>query len=194
MILAISGSPQAQTTEFVLKQATEMLNDFGHKIIQYNVRGREIGFCTHCNYCLGGNGCIKQDGLQELYPLLLHADAIIMASPVYHGGITTQLKAVLDRTRAIFPSNKNAKRGKPGGAIAIGGDRAGGQELALQQLHTYNIINGMIPPGGGLFGANLGASLWSKDDMEGIMADEEGLRSLKMTMKRQSEYLEEVKK
>lgn len=194
MILAISGSPRAQTTEYVLKQAAEILNAFGHKIIQYNVRGREIGFCTHCNYCLGGTGCIIQDDLQELYPSLLQADAIILASPVYNGGITAQLKTVLDRTRAIFPSNKNALRGKPGVAIAIGGDRAGGQELALQQIHTYYIINGMIPLSGGVFGANLGASLWSKDDVEGIMADEEGLRSLKKTLKRLSEYLEEVKK
>ena len=190
MILAISGSPRQKTTEYVLKQGTDFLNDLGYKTVQYNVRGREIGFCTHCNSCLSGNGCIIQDDLQELYPLLIEADAIIIASPVYNGGITAQLKAVLDRTRAIFPPNKNALRGKPGIAIAIGGDRSGGQELALQQIHTYYIINGMVPIGGGVFGANLGASFWSKDTMKDIIADEEGLKTLKKTLKRLTEYME----
>jgi hypothetical protein len=42
----------------------------------------------------------------------------------------------------------------------------------------------MIPVGGGFFGANLGATFWSKDTMEGVMADTEGFRSLKKTVKR----------
>ena len=193
MILAISGSPRQKTTEYVLKEATEILFDLGYETVQYSVRGREIGFCTHCDSCLSGNGCIIQDDLQRLYPLLTEADAIIMASPVYNGGISAQLKALLDITRAIFPQNKNALRGKPGVAIAIGGDRSGGQELALQQIHTYYIINGMIPLGGGVFGANLGASFWSKDTMEGIIADYEGMKNLKKTLKSLSKYLEKTK-
>ena len=193
MILAISGSPRQKTTDYVLTQATDYLNDLGYETVQFSVRGREIGFCTHCDHCLSGNGCIIQDNLQELYPLLTEAEAIIMASPVYNGGISAQLKAVLDRTRAIFPPNKNVLRGKPGIAISIGGDRSGGQELALQQIHTYYIINGMIPLGGGVFGANLGASFWSKDTMKGVIADEEGMKSLKKTLKRLTKYLEKRK-
>jgi len=194
MILAISGSPRAKTTKYVLIQAQKMLNDLGYEMQHYAVRGREIGFCTHCDYCLGGKGCIIKDDLQELYPLLSKADAIIMASPVYNGGITAQLKAVMDRTRALFTANLNFLRGKPGIAIAVGGDRSGGQELALQQIHTYYILNGMVLISGGVFGANLGASFWSKDNMEGIQADEEGLKSLKKTLKNLVGYLEEIKK
>jgi len=194
MILAISGSPRAKTTKYVLIQAQKILDDLGYVMQQYAVRGREIGFCTHCDYCLEGKGCIIKDDLQELYPLLSKADAIIMASPVYNGGITAQLKAVMDRTRALFTTNLNVLRGKPGIAIAVGGDRSGGQELALQQIHTYYILNGMVSISGGVFGANLGASFWSKDNMEGIQVDEEGLKSLKKTLKNLVGYLEEIKK
>ena len=194
MILAISGSPRAKTTKYVLIQAQKILDDLGYLMQQYAVRGREIGFCTHCDYCLEGKGCIIKDDLQELYPLLSKADAIIMASPVYNGGITAQLKAVMDRTRALFTTNLNVLRGKPGIAIAVGGDRSGGQELALQQIHTYYILNGMVSISGGVFGANLGASFWSKDNMEGIQVDEEGLKSLKKTLKNLVGYLEEIKK
>ena len=60
--------------------------------------------------------------------------------------------------RAAVAADKNFFKGKIGMGIAIGGDRAGGQELALWQIHTFCVINGMIPVGGGFFGANLGAT------------------------------------
>jgi multimeric flavodoxin WrbA len=87
--------------------------------------------------------------------------------------------------------DKNTFRGKPGMAIAVGGDRAGGQELALQQIMTFYILNGALPISGGFFGANLGATFWSKDSLEGVKVDEEGFRTLKKTMRRFSEAAKE---
>jgi len=74
-------------------------------------------------------------------------------------------------------------------AIAVGGDRIGGQELAIQQLITFFILNGAIPISGGALGANLGASFWSKDTLKGVKEDEEGFRSLRKTVKRFSKFL-----
>jgi hypothetical protein len=48
----------------------------------------------------------------------------------------------------------------------------------------------MIPASGGFFGANLGATFWTKDTLDGVKQDEEGFRSLKKTIKRFAEYLE----
>jgi hypothetical protein len=43
----------------------------------------------------------------------------------------------------------------------------------------------MIPVGGSSFGANLGASVWSKDKgKKGVEADEEGLRTIRRTVDR----------
>ena len=75
-------------------------------------------------------------------------------------------------------------------ALAVGGDRIGGQELALQQIVTFYIINGILPVSGGSFGANLGASFWSKDTLDGVKTDDEGFRSLRKTVKRLAEFLE----
>ena len=74
-------------------------------------------------------------------------------------------------------------------AIAVGGDRIGGQELAIQQIITFYILNGIIPISGSSFGANLGATFWSKDTLEGGKEDEEGFRSLKKTVKKFTELL-----
>jgi len=51
-----------------------------------------------------------------------------------------------------------------------------------------------MPVGGGFFGANLGATFWSKDTLEGVKADEEGFRSLKKTIKKFAAFMEVAEK
>ena len=127
--------------------------------------------------------------MQEVYALLKAAKGVIFATPVYNGGISAQTKAVMDRCRAVVASDKNFFKCKIGMGIALGGDRIGGQEAALQQIHTFYILNGMIPVSGGFFGANLGATFWTKDTLDGAMQDEEGFRSLKKTVKKFAAFL-----
>jgi multimeric flavodoxin WrbA len=103
--------------------------------------------------------------------------------------MSAQTKIVIDRTRATLAADPKALRRKPGMAIAVGGDRMGGQELALQQIHTFYILNGMIPVSGGFFGANLGATFWSHDTLEDAQKDEEGFRSLRKTVRKFAETL-----
>ncbi len=191
MILGLCGSPRAKTTEYVLRKALEMLEEQGFETEFYTVRGKDLGFCIHCDHCLKGKGCILQDDMQGLYPLMEEAEGFIIATPVYNGGVSAQTKAVMDRTRALLAADPEVFRGKAGVAIAIGGDRSGGQELAIQQIITFYILNGVLTLSGGFFGANIGAAFWSQDTMEGIVADEEGFRGLRKTIKRFSEFLKE---
>jgi multimeric flavodoxin WrbA len=190
MILGICGSPRKATTHYALKNAMTVLNEGGHETALYTVAGKTIGYCTHCDGCLTGDGCVINDDVQDFYSLLRGAEALVIATPVYNGGVSAQLKALMDRTRALFASNRDALKGRSGVGIAVGGDRTGGQELALQQIHTFYIINGVHPVGGGVFGGNLGVALWSKDSMEGIRSDEEGHRVLGKTMKNFMKHLE----
>ena len=190
MIIGICGSPREQATEYVLKEALRMLNEKGFETQLWTVRGKWIEFCTHCDYCLKNKECFFQDDMQNLYALLIQAKGIIFATPVYNGGVSAQTKAVMDRTRAVVAGDKNFFKGKIGMGIATGGDRNGGQEFALMQIHTFYIINGMIPVSGGFFGANFGATFWSKDTLEGVKLDEEGFRSLRKTVKRFAGFME----
>ncbi len=190
IVVGICGSPRHQATEHILEEALRKMAEKGHETKLWTVRGKWVEPCTHCDYCLKNKECVIQDDLQELYALLEKANGIIFASPVYNGGVSAQTKAVMDRMRAAAAADKHFFRGKIGMGIAVGGDRAGGQEFALMQIHVFFIINGMIPVGGGFFGANLGATFWSKDTLEGAQADEEGFRSLNKTTKRFADFLE----
>lgn len=189
MILGICCSPRKQATEYVLKEALSMLHAQGFETELFTVRNKNIGFCQHCDYCLRNKECRIKDDMHSLYALLKRAEGIIFATPVYNSAISAQAKTIMDRCRALFAKDKNALKDKIGMAIAVGGDRIGGQELAIQQILTFYILNGVIPVSGGSFGANLGATFWSKDSLEGVKRDKEGFRSLRKTTKNFAEML-----
>jgi multimeric flavodoxin WrbA len=189
IIVGVCGSPREQASEYVLKEALRLLGLQGFETRFFTVRGKRIAFCLHCDYCLEHKECIAKDDMQELYALFKEADGVVFATPVYNGGVSAQTKAVMDRCRALSAADKNFFRGKIGMGIALGGDRMGGQEAALMQIHTFYLLNGVVPVGGGFFGANLGATFWTKDTLDGVKLDEEGFRSLKKTVKRFGEFL-----
>jgi multimeric flavodoxin WrbA len=189
MIVGICGSPRQKATEYVLTEALHLLAQKGFETAFFTVRGKQIGFCTHCDYCLTHKECVLKDDMYTLYPLLADATGLVIASPVYNGGVSAQIKAVMDRCRALVAADDTFFQKKYGVAIAVGGDRIGGQELVLQQIIAFYVLNGVIPVSGGAFGANLGASFWSKDTLDDVKTDVEGFRSLRKTVKRFAEVL-----
>ena len=194
MILGICGSPRKQATEYVLGEALKKMEEKGYETEIFTVRGKDIGPCKNCDYCLRKKECLLKDDMYELYPLFKDAKGIIMATPIYNGGVSAQIKSVMDRTRAAAAVDIDFLKHKVGMAIAVGGDRVGGQELAIQQIMTFYILNGAIPVSGGPFGSNLGANFWSQDTLKGVKEDKEGFRSLDKTIKRFNEFLEIYKK
>ncbi len=192
MIIGLCGSPRNGATEHVLRQALTMLTTMGFNTEFFTIRGKNIGFCTHCDHCLKYKECIIKDDMNTVYNLLKRAEGIIIATPVYNGGISAQIKALMDRCRALLAANPKVFKFKIGMAIAVGGDRIGGQELAIQQIHTFYILNEIIPISGGSFGANLGANFWSKDSLECVKEDNEGFRSLKKTIKKFAEAMKRI--
>ncbi len=190
MILGISGSPRKMATEYALEEALKMLEEMGFQTELFSVRAKTISPCKHCDFCLKNAKCVIKDDMFQLYPLIREARGFVIATPVYNGSMSAQTKIVIDRTRASLAADPKVLRQKPGMAIAIGGDRMGGQELALQQIHSFYILNGMIPVSGGFFGANLGATIWSKDTLEDAKKDEDGMKTLRKTVRRFAQTLQ----
>ena len=184
-LLGISGSPRAAATEYAIREALRYAEEkYAVETEYFSVAKKQIEFCIHCDSCIRTKqGCIFKDDMQEAYRLLQWADAYIIGSPVYQGNISGQLKTFLDRTRAILAQDIQVFANKVGAGIAIGGDRVGGQEPTLRTIHDFYIINHIFSVGGGAFGANLGAAMWSKDrGAEGTEADKQGLKALYRTM------------
>ena len=196
-LLGISGSPRKGATTFVVRQALEFAESLGDVETEFiSLKGKKINFCLHCDYCVRTKeGCIQKDDVSDLYPSMEAAAAWLLATPVYQGTISGQLKAVLDRCRAVVARNPDVFRNKVGAAIAVGGDRIGGQEPAIMAIHAFYLANKMIPVSGGPFGSNLGGTVWSRDKRaEGAAADEVGMRSVQRTVERLTEVAKLLKR
>ena len=181
-VFGICGSPRASTTEYVIEDALTKLENNGFDTKLFSCVGKIIKPCMHCDYCLENKKCIIDDDMSEVYTNLKKADGIILATPVQSGGISSNLAAIMDRTRALEAVDYNLLRGKIGMSIAVGGDRTGGADFYHLKKITYFMIHGIIPVSGGPFGSNLGASFWSKDSLEDIKNDDYGMESLNRTL------------
>lgn len=186
-IFGISGSPKKGATDYIVREALRYAGEKHQVETRYfSARAKELKFCIHCDHCIREKkGCIHKDDMDEVYTNLKWADALIIGTPVYQGMVSGQTKVIMDRCRAVAAMDLYFIRNKPGAAIAVGGDRSGGQEPSIQAIHNFYVINEAIPVGGGSFGANLGGALWSNDKgAEGVKADEEGLKSMRKTINR----------
>jgi len=191
LLLGICGSPRKQGTAYAVEYALNYASEkFEFDTEYWTVRGKDIKYCTHCDYCIREKkGCISEDDVQKLYLKLEEAKFLLIGTPVFQGNLSGQLKTVLDRTRGLVTKNSNIFKGKFGIALAVGGDRSGGQEIAIRSILDFYQQNHIIPVSGGAFGANLGASLWSRDNgKEGVQEDEVGLRTIRKVVKRLAEF------
>lgn len=183
VILGISGSPRLGATHYMVKYALDLIKEKAKnsETHYFSASRKTINFCIHCDHCVKTKqGCVHGDDMKELYPLMEKADGWIIGTPIYQGTLSAQTKAILDRCRALVARDLRVFENKVGAAIGVGGDRMGGQEIAIQAILNFYIINNMIPVGGGSFGANLGATIWSKDKMaQGAQEDVEGQRTVK---------------
>jgi multimeric flavodoxin WrbA len=138
--------------------------------------------------------------MDELYPKLKECDALIIATPVYFGSMTSQTKAFMDRTEGLLrygTSNyQNALRNKIGASIAVGANRNGGQEFTIQAIHYYYFIHDMIVVGTGpdlTPGCYLGGCGTNSPQRgrikDACQSDELGIKSCKIIGRRVAELL-----
>lgn len=99
---------------------------------------------------------------------------LILGSPCYFRSLSSLCKAFIERCMPLRDPVM-VLAGKPVGALAVAGNRNGGQELVIQQIHAGMISYGMMPVGGKP-PAMLGGTLWSGagDD---LAKDEWGLQT-----------------
>lgn len=190
-LLGICGSPRNQGTEFAIQYALNYAAEkFGFKTEFWTVRNKKINFCVNCDYCIREKkGCVNKDDMEDLYIKLEEAKFLLVGTPIFQGNLSGQLKTVFDRCRAMVAKNPTVFKNKIGTALAVGGDRSGGQEIGIRSILDFYQQNHIISVSGGAFGANLGASLWSQDKgKEGIQNDDQGLRSIRKIIKRMAEF------
>jgi len=72
-----------------------------HDVVHFIPIDMNIVHCRACMSCANGEGCVIQDDMQAVYPALHKADVVVLATPMFWGYMTSQLKTLFDRLEAV---------------------------------------------------------------------------------------------
>jgi multimeric flavodoxin WrbA len=172
-VLGINGSPHLNgNTSYALRYALQELAQLGAETAYLALAEMDIHPCQGCFHCRDGE-CVHDDDMTQVYDAMRRADGIILASPVWMGMITGQMKTMMDRTVLFRTGGRFALSGKVGAGISCGGFRNGGQELTLQNMQTYFLQQDMYALADGPQFSHSGAAI-----VGAAMADRVGLTTV----------------
>jgi multimeric flavodoxin WrbA len=146
-VLAVNGSPRREgNTAQMLQTVLEVCAAAGHEIELYQAGGRPVRGCLACGACGQSPGrCATDDWVNELYPKMAQADALLLGSPTYFADLTPELKAVIDRTG--FISRRDGARFSRKIAAGVSPARRAGSVHVLDSINHFFLINDMVVPG-----------------------------------------------
>ncbi len=131
-VLGIYGSPRkGGNSDQLLDKALEGAQASGADITKVYARDLTMSGCIECGGCDKTGKCVVEDDMQDVYPFLEEADVIFLASPIFFYGITAQVKALVDRSQALWnkrmltksPDERNTFDSGRGFLIAVGATR-----------------------------------------------------------------------
>lgn len=101
-VTVITGSPHKMGTSALLADKfIEGAKEAGHEVVRFDAAFNEVKPCLACEYCASHDGqCVRKDVMNTWYEKLIDADMIVFVTPLYYYGMSTQIKAVIDRFHA----------------------------------------------------------------------------------------------
>ena len=173
-VLGINGSPHKNgNTAYALRYALSLLEEAGVETEYVALAEKEIHSCQGCFSCRSGE-CAHDDDMRSILDAMRRCDCLLLASPVYMGLVSGQMKTMMDRTVLLRVRERFELSGKVGAGIACGGFRNGGQELTLQCMHTFFLQQDMYAIADGPRFSHSGATIVGEAE-----EDEVGLQTIR---------------
>lgn len=99
-IVAILGSPRSRgNSTAIASRFTETAAQHGAQIEAFELNRLAYRGCQGCYACKKTHDhCVLQDNLTQVLDAVKGAEIVLLASPVYYGDVTAQLKGFIDRT------------------------------------------------------------------------------------------------
>ena len=81
----------------------------GNEVTKIRLAEKNISFCNGCCACDKGKECPIQDDMKDMLPLLVEADYIVFATPVYFYCMSGQMKTFIDRCLPVYKKLNDKK-------------------------------------------------------------------------------------
>ena len=174
-VVAFNGSARkGGNTEQLVEYVFEELEKEGIETELVNLAGLHPHGCIACYQCFKKKNrrCIVDaDCINDCIEKMDAADGIILASPTYFADLSSELKALIDRTGMVSRANGDMYRRKVGAAVVA--RRRGGAIHAFDSINHFFTIGQMITVGASYWNIGIGRE---KGDVAG---DEEGVATMR---------------
>jgi multimeric flavodoxin WrbA len=174
-VVAFNGSARKDgNTAILVNTVFREPKKAGIEIEMVQLAGKKNRGCLACGKCYENRDqrcVINNDVVNECIVKMVEADGIILASPTYFTDVSTEMKALIDRTGYVARANDHMFQRKVGAAV-VAARRAGAIHM-FDTLNHFFLISQMIVPGSSYW--NIGMGLAPGD----VKKDKEGLATMK---------------
>lgn len=118
-IVSLLGSPRSKgNSAAIANRFTETASKLGAEVETFELNRLSYRGCQACYACKKNfDHCVLQDDMTRVLASVQEADVVLLASPVYYGDITAQLKGFIDRCysylKADYLTNPEPSRLEP---------------------------------------------------------------------------------
>ncbi len=164
-VVAFNGSARKDgNTAILIRRVLQVLESEGIETELIQLAGEQIHGCTACGVCfkIKNKQCkIVNDNVNLYIEKMVAADGIILGSPTYFSMMSSELKALIDRSGFVSRANSDLFRRKVGAAVVA--VRRAGAIPTFDAINHFFLISEMIIPGSSYW--NIGIGL-NKGDVE----------------------------
>ena len=188
-VVAFCGSGRKESnTTLLLESVLKPLADAGADTELIELAGNEIRGCMACYVCFleKDRTCVlKKDMVNNCIAKMAAADAIILGSPAYFSDITSEMKALIDRSGMVSQANGDLYRRKIGAAVVAVG-RAGAIH-AFDTMNHFFLASQMIVVGSNSWNIGIGPEKGE------VVDDEEGMKTMRLLGENMAWLLKKMK-
>ncbi|MBE5962575.1 MAG: flavodoxin family protein [Lachnospiraceae bacterium] len=104
-ILVLTGSFHKNgTSAYLAEEFIRGASENGNDVSRIDVARKDLKGCLGCNYCrLNEAHCIQNDAMEEIKQAVLGTEMLVLVTPLYFFGFSSQLKMAIDRLYVVNP-------------------------------------------------------------------------------------------
>ena len=170
-VVAFNGSPRrGGNTEQMIRLVFDELEQAGIETELVQLGGNLVHGCSACQQCkqnLDQRCSVDSDMINDCIAKMIAAEGIIIGSPTYIAGLTTETKALIDRGAYVARANGNMLARKVGAAVSP--MRRAGAIHVLDSINHFFGVAGMYTAGSSYWNLAIGREPGEiQDDPEGV--------------------------
>lgn len=143
-VVALLGSPGKNGNSAILAGiVTACLAEHGNGVVLHSLNDLTFKGCQACGGCKGKSEvCVLKDDLTPVLNDIHEAEVVVMATPVYWGEISSQMKGFIDRTYSFltpgFMTEEKKHRLPSGKKLVFIQTQGAGREMYNDIFPRYN--------------------------------------------------------